>query len=86
VTDSGEHSNEEPGSIKGREFLKWLSDLSASEEGLCSVESVIDLMYLSPDALILLSFVHTPSPFVPMQFYWPLKALPCSFSCVCLCT
>jgi hypothetical protein len=36
--DSCEHSNKSSGSIKGREFLDQLSDLLASEEGLCSME------------------------------------------------
>jgi hypothetical protein len=35
-----EHGNEPSGSIKGREFLDWLSVLLASQEGLCSMESV----------------------------------------------
>jgi hypothetical protein len=35
-----EHSNELSGSIKGGEFLDWLSDLLASQEGLCSMELV----------------------------------------------
>jgi hypothetical protein len=34
-----EHGNESSGSIKGEEFLEWLSDI-ASQEGLCSMKLV----------------------------------------------
>jgi hypothetical protein len=32
-----EHNNEPSGSIKGGEYLDWLGDLLASQEGLCSM-------------------------------------------------
>jgi hypothetical protein len=38
VAGSCEHGNELFGSIKGRKFLKQLILLSASQEGLCSME------------------------------------------------
>jgi hypothetical protein len=38
-----EHGNEPSGSIKCREFLDYLSLLSAFQEGLCSMELVIRL-------------------------------------------
>jgi hypothetical protein len=39
-TDGGAcgHGNEASGFVKFGEFLDWLSVVSASEEGLCSVE------------------------------------------------
>jgi hypothetical protein len=40
VAGSCEHDNEFSGSIKGREFLDWLSILLASQDGLCSMELV----------------------------------------------
>jgi hypothetical protein len=40
VAGSCEHSNEPSGSINYGEFLDWLSVLLASQEGLCSMESV----------------------------------------------
>jgi hypothetical protein len=39
MSGSCEHGNEPSGSIKGGDFLDWCSDL-ASQEGLCSMESV----------------------------------------------
>jgi hypothetical protein len=41
VAGSCEHGNEPPGSIKCGEFLNQLSVLSASQEGLYSMELVI---------------------------------------------
>jgi hypothetical protein len=40
VEGSCEHGNELSVSTKGGEFLDWLSVLSASQEGLCSMELV----------------------------------------------
>jgi hypothetical protein len=40
VTGSCEHGNEPSGSIKCGEFLDYLRVLLASQEGLCSMESV----------------------------------------------
>jgi hypothetical protein len=41
VDRSCEHGNEPSGSIKGGEFISWLAVwLSASQEGLCSMELV----------------------------------------------
>jgi hypothetical protein len=40
VAGSCEHSNVPSGSTKGRTFLEQLSTLSASQEGLCSMEFV----------------------------------------------
>jgi len=41
--DSYECGNESLGSVKGRKFLDWLSDLLVSQEGLCSMTLVIKL-------------------------------------------
>jgi hypothetical protein len=38
MAGSCEHGNEPVSSIKGWEFLEYLSVLSASQEGLCSME------------------------------------------------
>jgi hypothetical protein len=38
VADSRGQGNEPSGSIKGGEFLNWLSVLPASQEGRCSME------------------------------------------------
>jgi hypothetical protein len=40
VAGSCEHGNETSGFIKGGEFLDYLSDYLASQEGLCSMELV----------------------------------------------
>jgi hypothetical protein len=40
VAASFEHGNEPSSSIKGGEFLDYLSVLLASQEGLCSMELV----------------------------------------------
>jgi hypothetical protein len=40
VAGSCEHDNKPSASIKGGEFLDYLSDYLASREGLCSIELV----------------------------------------------
>jgi hypothetical protein len=45
VVGSCEHSNEPSGSMKGGEFLDWLSILLLSQEELCSMELVIIFKY-----------------------------------------
>jgi hypothetical protein len=41
VAGSSEHGNEPSGSIIGREFLDYLSLLSASQEELCSMDFLV---------------------------------------------
>jgi hypothetical protein len=41
VVDSCEHGNEPSVSIKGGEFIDWLSDYWLLEKGFCSIESVV---------------------------------------------
>jgi hypothetical protein len=43
-----EHDNEPSGSIKGREFLDWLSDIGFSSQArLCSMEFINETCELS---------------------------------------
>jgi hypothetical protein len=50
VAGSCEHGNETSGSIKGREFLGYLSELLASQEGLCSMELITQELSLDESA------------------------------------
>jgi hypothetical protein len=80
VAGSCEHGDEPSGSIKCEEFLDYLSVLSASQEGLCSMELVSYIhirpitfrpvlttasFYISPD------FLTAADPCYTAEFHIP---------------